>query len=687
MDESIRRQLNMIRSRDHRKLRRRLTDAEIEQIRAEIQDPTLSYIERYTRRLELFLQMETPVLLPDTRIQVIRTIIDFPGIYADGELEEIRKQHFVHEQGRVCNIACDYETVLREGLEGRRARLRNGLETASEKQADFAAHVERTINAAIAFADRYADLEEANAMTEEADALRRTIRHGAGSFAEALQLFRVLHFVLWASGAYHCTVGRFDQYMEPYYRADKEAGRLDEESAQNLIEDFFLSFNRDSDLYMGVQMGDNGQSLVLGGCKADGSCAVNALTYMAIRASLALRCIDPKINLRCDDNTPEDLYRLGVELTRAGLGFPQYSNDNVVIPGLLRLGYSLEDARNYVVAACWEFIIPGKGMDIPNIGAVSLAEVARETIMEGLSVARTFDELLAVWRRKLRAAAENVMEGIHDLYFEPAPYHSVLMSDCMEQKKDISEGGTYNNFGFHGTGFSSAVDQMAAVRKLVFEEQAVTAEAMLSALENDFAEAAELQYRLRHDAPKMGRDPEAKQLAECLIDLFDEALNGMKNERGGIVRAGTGTAMFYVDHARELGATADGRSSGECLPANFSPSLFITDAGLFSIVGNFAVKNLSHAINGGPLTLELHDSIFNASDSIEKVAMLVRGYIRLGGHQLQLNAVNSQRLRDAQLHPEHHSDLIVRVWGWSGHFVELEKRFQDHIIARTEFER
>ena len=685
MNEYIQRHLEYLDSRAHRKLRRNLTQEEWNHVAAEIQNPALSYIQRYTRRLELFLQMETPVLLEDTNIQLIRTIIDFPDIYAPGEMDEIRKTHFVHEKGKVCNIACDYGTVLQEGLEGRRARLRSGLESASPEQIEYAGYVERTIDAAIAFADKYAQAEIANGLAAHGEMLHRVVRYGARTLLEAMQLFRVLHFVLWASGAYHCTVGRFDQYMYPFYAKDKAEGILDDAAALNLVEDFFLSFNRDSDLYYSLMWGDNGQSLVLGGCKPDGSCAVNPLTYMAIQASLDLHQIDPKLNLRCDDNTPEDLYQLGTQLTRAGMGFPQYANDNVIIPGLTALGYELKDARNYVTAACWEFIIPGVAMDIPNIGAVSLAEVTRNTILEGLSTAQDFADLKALWKKNLRQRAEDLFHAIHDLYIEPAPYHSVLMENCMEQKRDISLGAKYNNFGFHGTGFSSAVDQMAAVDKLVFRDKTVSRSRLLQALESNFKNEADLQYILRHDAPKLGRDPETKALAEELIDLYAESLAGLVNERGGIVRGGTGSAMYYLWHAEHLGATADGRKYGEPLPANFSPCLFLTDSGLLSVITGFTEKNLFRIPNGGPFTLELHDTIFHAPDSIEKVAQMVRMYIRLGGHQMQLNAVNNEKLRDAQLHPERHGDLVVRVWGWSGHFVELEKRYQDQIIARTEF--
>jgi formate C-acetyltransferase len=98
--------------------------------------------------------------------------------------------------------------------------------------------------------------------------------------------------------------------------------------------------------------------------------AVNPLTALCLKASLNNRRIDPKINLRVDKNTPVELYELGTQLTRQGLGFPQYANDDVVIPALVDMGYDLEDARDYVVAACWEFIIPGVAMDIPNIEAL-----------------------------------------------------------------------------------------------------------------------------------------------------------------------------------------------------------------------------------------------------------------------------------------------------------------------------
>ena len=83
--------------------------------------------------------------------------------------------------------------------------------------------------------------------------------------------------------------------------------------------------------------------------------------------------------------------------------------------------------------------------------------------------------------------------------------------------------------------------------------------------------------------------------------------------------------------------------------------------------------------------MEIHDTVFRNEDGIKKVAALVKAFIDLGGHQLQLNSINRDVLLDAQKHPENHKNLIVRVWGWSGYFVDLDIGYQNHIISRTEF--
>ena len=73
-------------------------------------------------------------------------------------------------------------------------------------------------------------------------------------------------------------------------------------------------------------------------------------------------------------------------------------------------------------------------------------------------------------------------------------------------------------------------------------------------------------------------------------------------------------------------------------------------------------------------------------DMTAKVGHYYYAYIDMGGHQLQLNAVNTELMKDAQEHPEKHRQLVVRIWGWSAYFVELDKEYQDHVMRRQQYQ-
>lgn len=647
---------------------------------AAYRDVSLPDHRRSAVRMQMQLAAEAPAFLPKERIAFVRTVPSLPPVLSEEEWEQIRKTHFVHESGALSNLSADWGSVIASGL----LSVREKLSAQGDAYDAWRESARMSIDAVLDISRRYAAAAAQQGLTDVAERLSRVPAYGARTFAEALQSLRILHFCAWCEGVYHVTLGRFDQYMRPYFEADIAAGRLTCDEALEWIEEFFLACNRDSDLYTGMQQGDNGQSLVLGGITPSGEEGYNKLSELCLIASGNLRVIDPKINLRVCKDTPLSEYVLGTQLTRLGLGFPQYENDDVVVPGLIALGYSEEDARNYVVAACWEFIIPGKGMEIPNIDAMPLAEVVKSVVVSRLPVAQSMQDILSAVAQELRDRAQTYAQKHRHLYILPAPYFSSFFDQCVETGRDITLGNRYNNFGIHGTGLATAADSLAAVEEMVFT-RGISPALFLASLENDFADQPALRHALREEAPKMGNDDDrADRYASFLLDAFADALSGLQNDRGGIYRAGTGSAMYYVTHAADLGATPDGRLSEEPLPANYAPSLCAKVKGPASVLRSFAKPDLQKTINGGPLTIEFHDSVFRNEEAIEKAAQLVRFYILQGGHQLQLNTVNRDTLLDAQIHPENYKNLIVRVWGWSGYFVELDKCYQDHIIRRVE---
>ena len=686
MSECIQRLLQFVLNKRHHQFRQ---NVELN-LTSEFTALNLSDIERVTVRLERVLAAERAVILPGERIVGLRTIRKIPEIFTADEWAKIKQKHYIHELGRVCNINSDYETTIQLGLEARKQEAQEVLKSCREQGdregCEFLSSVIRVIDAIEAWVDNYAREAERQGLTSIVTMLHQVPRYGARSFHEALQFFRILNFALWCSGNYHNTIGRLDQYMYPYFKNDMETGRLDEAGAFELLEEFFISFNKDSDLYPGMQQGDNGQSLVLGGVDSDGKPVYNLLSEMCLKASLELKLIDPKVNLRVNRNTPLSVYLLGTQLTKQGLGFPQYCNDDVVIPGLQEKGYDLIDARNYVVAACWEFIIPKFGMDIPNIGALSFAKVVDRCLRRDLAATNDFSEFMAAIRKEIGSQVEEIISGFKNLYMEPAPLQSILMADCLKRARDISKGAKYNNFGIHGTGISTAVDSLAAIRKYVFDQKTVAPQQLIAAVEADFKGYEQLQSELRYNQSKMGDDDDEVDAIGCaLLEMFADSLKDKINERGGVYRPGTGSAMYYIWHIQEIGASPDGRNKGEPLAANFSPGLNSRVKGPVSVIKSFTKPDLKRVINGGPLTLELHDTVFRNEDGIRKVALLVRAFMEMGGHQLQLNAVNRETLLDAQRRPELYRNLIVRVWGWSGYFVELDREYQEHIIKRLEF--
>lgn len=691
MNDRIKKMLDDILEKKHHQYRQQISPQELTDFTEMLCKKGYSDTRRAMERLSWVLSNEKPIILPSETIVFTKTITKAPELFTPEEWTLIKKSHYIHELGRVSNISSNYEYTIEVGLEHRKNEIIEAMLKFSDdkksKELEFLDAVLQSIIDVEKIVARYAQEARDLGRMDIYNMLQQIPSQGATSFHEALQFFRILHFTLWASGNYHNTVGRFDQYMFKYLDNDLKKGVLTEESAFELLEEFFLSFNKDSDLYVGMQQGDNGQSMVLGGVDKDGNSVFNKLSEMCMKASLELKLIDPKINLRVDKNTPKELYELGTELTKQGLGFPQYSNDDVVIPGLVSKGYSLEDARTYVVAACWEFIIPHKGMDIPNITALSFTKLINKCIDKYLAECNTFEAFMKYVQSEMTAELVEITCHLDNIYFEPAPFQSLLMDDCIQTGKDISLGNKYNNYGIHGTGISTAVDSLAAVKKFVFKTKEVSAGQLIEGIKTNFENDEILWLKLKHDAPKMGNDDEfVDDIAVDLMDMFANLSKGMRNEHGGIYRPGTGSAMYYIWHANEVGASADGRKKGEPLSANFSPSLNTKMNGPISIIRSFSKPDMRRIMNGGPLTLELHDTIFRNAESISKVAALVKSFMDMGGQQLQINAVNREQLIEAKKHPENHKNLIVRVWGWSGYFVELDEVYQDQIIQRIELE-
>ncbi len=605
------------------------------------------------------------------------------------------------QEDEIHNTCPDYSLVLAGGLDARIHIAEMRLDkTVGLNEKEFLHCAIESMKALLELVRRYAAEARRIGNIEIADMLDNVPARRPRSFHEALQTLRVISFAQRLAGMSHCGFGRMDQYLFPFYRDDIESGRVTREGAGELLAEFFISMNRDADLYPGIQQGDNGQSIVLGGCLRDGSSAINDLTYLILEVSCEVRLIDPKINLRIDRNTPAGLLELGSRLTACGLGFPQYSNDEVVIPALVRKGYSLEDARNYAIAACWEFIIPGKGLDDVNQGAVSFPFAVEQALCRTIS-RKTFSQ--EMFYENIRNSIAHQIRNIlrwNASRIRPSPFLSSLFDSALECGRDITEIATYRNIGIHGAGAANAAEAAAAVM-YVFEREGIDGLRKLhKAQRRNFRGYEDLRERLLEDPPKIGRgDDLADSILEKLFDVFADAAEDIEKScmlEGRRIRPGSGSAMYYIwlaDSTKRpralvepvVGATSDGRLRDAPFGSSLAPSHETHVDGIMSVFHSFASIDYSRIMNGGPLTIELSHSVFTAPDGTAKLGMLVAYFVAVGGQQLQLNVLDEDELADAIAHPELHRDLIVRVWGWSGYFCELAPEFQRQIIKRHRY--
>ena len=651
-------------------------------------DPALfttgEYHVRMKNRFKALLELQDPVFIENEMFVPTRTCVADPDILTEND-PEIKNGALMHERGWLSNVCPDYGKAINLGLLGlKREILASAKATSDKAKKDYANTMIESIDAILEFTERYRKAAIEAGKTDIATVLERVPAYGATTYREALQSFRMIHFCLWLEGNYHVTVGRFDQYMLPYLLSDMEKGSITYDEALEMTENLFITFNKDSDLYIGMQMGDNGQSMMLGGRDVDGNDKYNILSEICIKASLGVQMIDPKINLRVDKNTPYERFVFGSELTATGMGFPQYSNDDIVLPALIDYGYDPEDAVNYTVAACWEFIIPGLGMEIHNLTGLSFPDCVNTVIRRDLEKCEDFASFLIFIDEEIKARAKAIEAKYVNIFCRPAPLMSAIMTNCTKTLTDVTLGNKYNNYGVHGVGVATAADSIAAVNSLVFNGH-MSVDELKDMLDKNFEGYEEIRTKILTKFPHMGNNDDAvDQYAVMLLDSFAKALKGLKNDRGGIFRAGTGTAMFYAS-GRDTGASADGRRAEDYLPTNYSPTLGVKLNGPLSIIQSFAKPNLRAACNGGPLTLELASTAVKDREGIEKTAFIVKKFVELGGHQMQLNVVNREKLTDAQIHPEKYKNLVVRVWGWSGYFTELDKVYQDQILSRTEY--
>ena len=100
------------------------------------------------------------------------------------------------------------------------------------------------------------------------------------------------------------------------------------------------------------------------------------------------------------------------------------------------MGYDRADAEDYVVAACWEFIIPGHGADIPNIAVMPFADVINTVLHRDLKSCTDFEQFKECVKKEIGNIADTIDNRLKRIKYLPSPFMSAMLGEG-----DVSEGG------------------------------------------------------------------------------------------------------------------------------------------------------------------------------------------------------------------------------------------------------
>ncbi len=523
--------------------------------------------------------------------------------------------------------------------------------------------------------------------------LEQVPEYPARTFHEAIQSLWFAHIInTWEDGINANSLGRLDQILYPYYRKDMDEGRLTRQEAFELICCLWIKLYRDYDV----------QQVVLGGVNAKGEDAANELTYLMLDATEALdfiRCL----SVRLHKNSPMKLLRRSLEIVAKGKGIPFFFNDDIVIPALTGSGIDLEDARDYGAIGCIEVTIPGKanphavsnrinllkGLELALNNGVSMTTGKQVGLKTGeISEMKSMEDILHAYEKQVEyfigmACFESNRIELANGYIKPMPYKSILTEGCLASGKDFNHGGAkYNFHESMGMGIPNVADSLAALQKLVFEEGKYTLQEVADHLCRNFPdEAVRLEFLKR--APKFGNDDDyVDKYAERVMAHFCKTVKALKSSSGLGFFAQPFTFIWLVEAGEKTAATPDGRRNGENLAYSLSPMQGRDNTGLTALLNSIAKLPCVLAAGGCSSIIEVDPLLFNEKN-LELMAILLKSAIEKGVGQIQFNVVNADTLRKAQAEPEKYQNLAVRVSGFSQRFCLLDRKLQDHIIART----
>ncbi len=632
-------------------------------------------------------------------------------VFTEAERQEIRSA----AESRTIQIRSDFEhsvpdwdAILELGLSGLLERVKFYQQQNSGK---FAEHPEYAIfydavimeyNASLALIDRL--ISEVEKLPEhpfrklQYDALKQLRSGKATTFYEALlQIWLYFQLSEYIDVIQTRSFGNLDRILHPYCRKDIDSGKYTEQDIRFFIRCFMYQITA---MHYKV-----GHPFYFGGTNADGSSAINELSYWILEEYNDMNILDPKLHIKVSENTPQDFIDYALNMIRSGRNSIVFVGEPCIIRTMMKHGYSLREAQTADIKGCYEYCVRGGCVETAplTLNSVKILGLALHNGIEVLSGKRqgpetgdaaqftSFRQFYRAFMRQLFYQLDRNLK--YALRLEehldectPAPMISGTFESSLQRAVDgYARGAKYNNTNVWICGTATTADSLAMIKRWCFDRKKFTLPALVEMLDRDFEGDEIIRQQLLNDPEKYGNNqPLPDRLAVHFASAAAKRINGKPNSRSGIITTALHASNRFFQWADLCEATADGRKRGDELSKNMSATQGNAIRGATSLVASVLKFDSSLFMADLPVDIMLHPSEVKGDAGLAAMRSLLMTYIKNYGHAMHFNVMDASILRDAQKNPEKYRDLQVRICGWNVYWNSISKREQDAYIRQAE---
>ena len=601
----------------------------------------------------------------------------------------------------ISHLTIDFETVLKKGVNFIRDEVDKSLKKYAETEKEtFLKSCAHCINCMEIYRSRYLEeLKNKDGYEHNYENLKLVPFEPATNFYEAVQSIWFTFAFVRLCGNWP-GIGRIDWLLGNYLENDLNAKRITLDEAREILAHFFI---KGCEWVCGGDYGSGDaqhyQNILLAGIDENGNEVTNTVTYLVLDILEELGISDFPTTIRINKNTETKLLKRIAEVIRFGGGIIAVYNEELIIESLTDYGYSLTEARKFANDGCWEIQIPGKTYFIYQ-PFDSLTILQQDTLNGYSNVSfESFENLYDKYINDLRNRVNQLKVDKRNVFLNsgvptedwkwksatPCTVVSLFEGGCVEKGLSYLEGGpVYNVVSPHIGGLPDTINSLYAIKKLVFDDKKVSFKEFMEILKNNWEGHEQLRRIALNGYTYFGNDnDEVDEIGAHIVNDFADICDDTTYNSKFMTPAGISTFGRQLEWSKKRLATPNGKKAHDILSGNYSPTPGTDKEGSTAIIRSYCKSNLKRTVSGAALDIKLLPTYANSENGIPAIISLIKGFVELGGHFMQLDIADAELLKKAQEQPEDYQNLSVRVSGWNARFVTMNKEWQDMVIERS----